>query len=91
MRRWKRAVVTVRCGACPSLIPAGDPAQEVILPGMKRSLVRCRGCADGDVPPDLPAVMETTAPAGMVRFQPSLLPRDFKLAQAGEREPGEEG
>jgi hypothetical protein len=59
---------------------------------MKRLLLRCALCV-GPAPPDLPAVIETRAlpPMVMTRVHPDMLPRDFKLAAAGEREPGEDG
>lgn len=57
MRRWIRATITTQCGARPEhLIQVGEPMQVLEIQGMKRSLVRCVQCAQGDPPPDLPQV-----------------------------------
>ena len=94
MRIWVRATKATRCGRCPVVIPLGAPMQRVPLPQVKTPLVRCAACAEGEAPPDLPERMERRepeAPVTLTRFSRAALPKDFKMRQSGEREPGEEG
>lgn len=56
MRSWSRAIVSVRCGKCGTLLPEGALVQTIRLRGVKRPLCRCALCAEGEAPPDLPFV-----------------------------------
>jgi hypothetical protein len=95
MRRWTRATSAyVRtCGSCGTVIPAGDPLQEWTLPGVRRTRIRCRACAVGPVPPDLPPLCPEPAWAPLVPIPVGahVLPFDYKARAAGDRDPGEEG
>ena len=92
MRTWTRAQFDTTCGRCRRSLSRGDPMQLITLSTLKRALVRCAACV-GPAPPDLPTLVER-APVilqSWTRVQPGLLPADWKHAQAGEREVGEEG
>lgn len=57
---------------------------------MTARFVRCRNCADGEPPEDLPAFAPpqiAIAPSPLVRAGVVKLPFDYRMAQAG-REPG---
>lgn len=95
MRTWMRLPgPRLRfCGGCDQPIAPGDPVQVVTLEGLQRELLRCAGCAEGDVPPGLPALLEQVPEFG--RFQPihavaaragHLLPLDRKRRQSGDGE-----
>lgn len=80
MRTWTRAEASHSCGLCKGLIAPGDPML-AITGVVKRSLIRCQGCA-GPVPPDLPARTErhqTTKPLKPL----ARVATDWKLKQAG--------
>lgn len=71
--------------------------QVVTTPGVARQLVRCASCAEGDVPPDLPALIEqrptgasTQLPFASVASMARAKVLDVKQRQVGEREPGED-
>jgi len=91
------------CGSCPRVIRIGDPMLEIrfaFLQGPEITKQRCASCAGEDVP-ELPPlerkvnVIQPTPKASAARRQQLLaavgeLARDWKHAQAGEREPGED-
>lgn len=54
MRAWERVTYLEHCGHCGAHLHAGDPMQTITRHGLKRKLIRCPACAEGDVPPDLP-------------------------------------
>lgn len=61
-----------------------------------RKLTYCLQCGErqyGAPPEDLPPLVECPAiqPQILTRFSPNMLPLDWKVKQAGDREPGEEG
>lgn len=95
MRTWKRSAVDTLCGNCHKPLRLGDPMQVITYPERQISVqkVRCGVCADGPVPPDLPAAIvhgnTPIMPRMPVRFGRESLPLDFKMAAAG-REPGED-
>lgn len=93
MRTWARHSERNRCGNCRREFAAGEPRQ-VIAPdasrAIKRQLVRCQQCADGEPPVDLPSLVVRPVaidPSPMVRASKVAMPFDFKTAAAG-REPG---
>lgn len=65
MRTWERAVSPTLCGVCGIVLAEGVPIQRIQFTGIKRRLSRCAGCADSEVPPNLPTYTrhhETTKP-----------------------------
>src|SRR3954470_8119476 len=58
MRTWERVAYREKCGRCGMLVHEGSPIQTVTRHGMRRKLMRCENCAEGDAPPDLPALPE---------------------------------
>lgn len=58
MRHWERVAYREKCGRCGDLIAAGSPIQTASVAGITRKLIRCEKCADGEAPPDLPALPE---------------------------------
>jgi len=101
VREWARASVDTVCGgphATFTLIRKGDPVLVLKGPGYGREAagfrkVRCVKCA-GPAPADLPPLEEHTVtirPMLHLRSGAGALPFDYKAAQAGEREPGEDG
>lgn len=87
MRTWQRSPVEAICGGpCKgTTIRVGDPVQMVELVGVARKLVRCRNCADGQPPSDLPTLQAQTAIQStmLTRFTAGSLPLDWKRAAAG--------
>ena len=84
MRTWSRALSGMLCGRCMRVIVAGEPVQVIALEGVKHQKRRCVGCAEGDPPPDLPAVVRahrTTKPMQPIR----ALAFDWKAAAAHGR------
>lgn len=58
MRSWQRASAGTLCGGCRNReIVRGEPVLHIVLPGVRRPLVRCQDCA-GEAPPEMPAQME---------------------------------
>lgn len=53
--------------------------------------VRCRSCADGPVPDDVPEVDLVAPKVATTVSALGLLPLDWRRRAAGDREPGEEG
>lgn len=69
----------------------GEPTGPI---DVKRVLKRCLPCGEkyAPCPADLPesvAPPVVWSPPAMTRVSRGMLPADFKLAQAGDREPGE--
>lgn len=92
MKTWSRATVPTRCGNCPAVIARGEPVIVLKLGNIKRPFYRCQFCAmdrGEDVPPDLPALVETKPIPELAMTPIRALPFDFKAAQF--RDPGEEG
>ena len=90
MTAWTRAPFHILCGLCARVIRRGDPVLLLTLPGLTRVKRRCSNCA-GEAPPDLPAIVEVVipSPTPMVPVRRLAgLPFDWKIRQAGEREPG---
>lgn len=58
MRTWERCTHVARCGHCGAVLTVGMAMQRIQFTGQKRRLVRCADCADGEVPPDLPLLVE---------------------------------
>jgi hypothetical protein len=56
------------CGLCAKPIAIGGPIQEIQVGWMKRKLIRCEVCADGQAPPDLPE--RVTLSPSTKRMQP---------------------
>jgi hypothetical protein len=86
MRTWTRTPHARLCGGCGHAMKPKDPVQLVKVLGVARVLARCSQCADGDVPPDLPADMEIIGE----RPQPVMvslggMARDYKRAQGGDQ------
>lgn len=97
MKAWARAVSRCFCGRCGKEIPAGQPYLGYRWPEGKRTLIRCEGCA-GERPPAVVEVAASQVPRvtpqpveRMTKLSLVKLPTDYKLAQSGERDPGEEG
>jgi hypothetical protein len=67
MTEWRRVPSDTLCGGCAQRITEGAPALFRKLPNVKRERVRGECCA-GDAPPDLPPLVERTAP-----IQPSFI------------------
>lgn len=92
-REWTRAALDKLCGLCGELIEKGEPMLELTIAGISNPKPRCKVCA-GPAPPNLPPLVEhmpAFTPMVHIVTGPDALPLDFKHAQAGEREPGEEG
>lgn len=89
-RTWQRSAVDTLCsGRCNhTVIRRGDPVQFISLPGVTRTLTRCRHCAEGDVPPNLPAEIvnkaEPIVPSMPARFSVTDIPFDYKRAAGGD-------
>lgn len=90
MRTWARARRVGLCGHCGKSYQRDEPIQ--LLTAGRVVKVRCRQCADGAVPDDIPdnavAVAKLTRAAVTM---PGLLPLDWRRRASGDREPGEEG
>jgi hypothetical protein len=89
MRSWTRAGLDTLCGGlCGRTIAKGQPLLVIALEQLSkhRQLHRCQRCAGEPVPDHLPPLIERVPiPATMpVRFQPGMLPVDWKQKQAGE-------
>lgn len=97
MRTWRRTPLPTVCGYCAAILSTGVPILEIRLPMGGPPKVRCAACASEPVPANLPPVVATSAVPEpmtgqtMTRFTPRALPFDVRMAQAGEREVGEEG
>ena len=86
MRHWSRAVCEELCGYCQQVIYVGQPVQEIRVTGITRTMRRCMTCAEGPVPPDLPAThvpSARTKPMVPIRSLAGL-PLDWKQRAAGE-------
>jgi hypothetical protein len=93
MTTWTRDRAPRRCGQCGREILVGDVCLWITFDRCTVKKYRCAACA-GPAPADLPElpVLETTPVAlPLVRFQPDMLPLDWKQPAAHDREPGEEG
>ena len=92
MKHWRRLTGEAICGRCGERIPAGGPALVLTLQGVTRLKFRCPACA-GEAAPELPAVVERAEPLAesWVALSAVAQGRDWKRAQSGEREPGEDG
>lgn len=96
MKTWTRAAVLTKCGGTcrggDGYIKAGEPMLELRLVEMNVRKIRCVDCAGEQPPSDLPALLERSAiaPSPLVRDGVVKLPFDARLAQTGEREPGED-
>ena len=55
MRTWERVTFVATCGTCRTVLGEGMVMQVLTLPNVKRRMIRCEDCADGEPPPDLPA------------------------------------
>ena len=97
MSTWIRAPRPLRCGNCGEVIPIGDPA--LVFSGRPPATwksYRCGvfACARVAIPEDLPALpprAEAPGPLPLLRLSADMLPLDFKMRAAREREPGQEG
>lgn len=86
MRQWLRVKRNTLCGRNPEhVISAGEPVQVIRFADGHRDLIRCRLCAEGDVPEDLPAVFDKRADPvkRMASLMESLGGLDIRMAQAG--------
>ena len=98
MRTWARVRLATACGGCGAIVLTGAPMLLLTMPGLNTPKYRCSTCA-GEATPDLPPLAEhprvvpTPARPAFTRIGAlaKTLPFDYKMAQAGEREPGEEG
>lgn len=93
MRRWVRAPFPLICGGpCARLLQRGDPMLELQAPEWSRPKIRCESCAGEKPPADLPPLVERTPIQPTATMLPlravTGLPADFKVAAAGDREPG---
>ncbi len=84
-RIWQKSQLPVLCGRCGATVAAGEPVQQVSLLGLRRPLWRCQGCAQGEVPPDLPAHVERSQTTKRMTPIRALKIPDFKAKAAGER------
>lgn len=99
MRTWTRNPNTeaICGGPCTQTMRRGDPMLEIRIPSQdgRKDVVlrRCAACAGEPLPVDLPPLAERRpiVPMGHIRTGGHVLPFDYKAAQAGEREVGEEG
>lgn len=84
-RTWTRAVGPTLCGNCPRQIEPNEPMQHISTGLVKRRLVRCKHCAEGRPPADLPEVSERSAitPTLLTRTGPDCLPLDYRAKAAG--------
>lgn len=95
MRTWKRNPLkeTICGGPCRTPMRKGDPMLEIRIDGLKATMRRCAACAGEPVPEDLPPLAEPVPITPMVPIpnHVNALPFDYRMAAAGERQPGEEG
>ncbi len=104
MTFWKTAHRNLKCGYCDNRILKGSAYLVLHMSTVKRKFFRCSECAGelphdvdthrDDVPPSLTFpkdVYKAHVKSSMRSFSVKDLPSDFKLAQSGEREPGQEG
>ena len=95
MRTWRRAFTDERCGLCRREIAKGDPLLELKIAAIQAPKLRCPMCAGYPPPDDLPPLAEQVpmpvTPFAHIRTGVGALPFDFRRAQSGERDPGEEG
>ena len=86
MTGWTRVRWPMRCGGCGAELALGAAVRVLELAGLRRRLVRGVCCA-GPAPPELPALVQQTAPPKpftMARFTVDMLPLDFKQRQMRE-------
>lgn len=93
MRQWLRVKRDTLCGRNPEhVVSAGEPVQVIRFAEGHRDLIRCRLCAEGEAPEDLPAVFHRTAAdpvKRMTQLRDAFSRPDVRLAAVG-REPGED-
>lgn len=92
MKTWRRLPLPRRCGLCGEVLELGTPVCVYEIGRVTR--LRCAECEGSPAPPDLPElpVLDTTpVHLPFVRFQPDMLPLDWKQQAAYERVPGEDG
>ncbi len=86
MRHWERATRAQLCGRCGVQISNGAPIQTITMSHLKAHLVRCEGCAQGQAPPDLPAVPVRGRTTSRMQPVKKLAERfDWKAAAGGDR------
>jgi hypothetical protein len=100
MKAWQRASRAWVCGSCANIFDKGTPQLLIYVPLVKDPKRRCQTCAGEPVPADLPdRAPITTVPTGTTPALPfasvgsmakQVKPFDYKAAQSGEREPGED-
>lgn len=86
-RLWTRARWAQVCGRCGARIDRGQPCQRIILAGVRRERRRCAACAEGPVPPDLPAdpvIAAHVRPMVSLRFLTGVPYVDWKRKAAGD-------
>jgi hypothetical protein len=83
-RAWRRAARWMLCGRCGHALAVGSPVQVITLTGVQRELHRCAGCADGEVPPDLPArVLPGSRTRAMTPIRTLKTWQDWKAKASG--------
>lgn len=91
MRSWARARFEELCGYCRKPIYVGHPMQRITLASISRERRRCLECAEGPVPPGLPAdpIVEhqTTKRMVPVRALAGLTGFDWKRKASGDEQP----
>ena len=97
MRTWARVRLATACGGCGAIVLTGAPMLLLTMPGLTTPKCRCAACA-GEAPPELPPLADhpvrspTPARPAFTKLGAltKTLPFDYKSAQSGEREPGED-
>jgi hypothetical protein len=89
MRTWTRARKIGFCGHCGKQYARDEPIQLLTVGRIVKA--RCRVCADGPVPDDIPDAAVASAKVTTAVTVPGLLPLDWRRRAANDREPGEEG
>lgn len=91
MRTWARTRLECRCGLCGHTIAEGSPVLVLEVLGVHRPKLRCQTCAGGPVPSELPMRSPRETGVTPLRQIAHAVAFDYKAAQLGEREPGEDG
>ena len=92
MRTWVHVKPTESavCGRCNTPLPTGTPVLLIALKGVRLKRLRCEACV-GEVPPDLPVVVELsrqTKPMVSLNRVARRWTFDYKAAQVGQDAPG---
>lgn len=72
MRTWMRASQLTLCGGCPHWIKPNEPMLVVKLLHIVKPRIRCCGCADEEVPAELPDLVTTRPVSALVHREPGV-------------------